>query len=301
MERTELNAQPVVLDVDGSVGTLPGVLRLPLQDWQEQVRFGCGLRRFARFRAALDAQLPAAHGTALLGSGAFHHLSWPLIERCIAARALSAGRPLRVVVLDNHPDNMRFPWGVHCGSWVRRVALHPAVSHVHVAGITSGDIGRAHAWENYLTPLRAGRLSYWSAGVDTGWARRLGVDAAFRGFASVADLSRTLARMLREQAQPTYLSIDKDVFAPEVVRTNWDQGRMLESEAMDIIGALSGQIVGSDITGDVSSWRYATWWKRWMSAGDGQDTQIGAQTLATWQLGQHAFNERLVERLQQAG
>src|SRR3989442_1305174 len=88
---------------------------------------------------------------------------------------------------------MRFPWGVHCGSWVRRVALHPAVSHVHVAGITSGDIGRAHAWENYLTPLRAGRLSYWSAGVDTGWARRLGVDAAFRGFASVADLSRTLA------------------------------------------------------------------------------------------------------------
>ena len=176
MERTELNAQPVVLDVDGSVGTLPGELRLPLQDWQEQVRFGCGLRRFAQFRAALDAQLPAAHGTALMGSGDFHHLSWPLIERCITDQALSAGRPLRVVVLDNHPDNMRFPWGVHCGSWVRRVALHPAVSHVHVAGITSGDIGRAHAWENYLTPLRAGRLSYWSAGVDTGWARRLGVD-----------------------------------------------------------------------------------------------------------------------------
>jgi len=262
------------------------------------VRFGCGLRRFAQFRAALDAQLPASHGTALMGSGDFHHLSWPLIERCITAQALSAGRPLRVVVLDNHPDNMRFPWGVHCGSWVRRVALHPAVSHVHVAGITSGDIGRAHAWENYLTPLRAGRLSYWSAGVDTGWARRLGVDAAFRGFASVADLSRTLARMLREQAQPTYLSIDKDVFAPEVVRTNWDQGRMQEGEALDIIGALAGQIVGSDITGDVSSWRYTTWWKRWMSAGDGQDTQIDAQTLATWQLGQHAFNERLVEYIQ---
>jgi hypothetical protein len=179
--------------------------------------------------------------------------------------------------------------------------MHPAVSHVHVAGITSGDIGRAHAWENYLAPLRAGRLSYWSAGVDTGWARRLGVDTAFRGFASVAELSRTLARMLREQAQPTYLSIDKDVFAPEVVRTNWDQGRMQENEALDIIGALAGQIVGSDITGDVSSWRYATWWKRWMSAGDGQDTQIDAQTLATWQLGQHAFNERLVEHLQQAG
>src|SRR5256885_6095522 len=39
-----------------------------------------------------------------------------------------------------------------------------------------------------------------------------------------------------------------DVFAPEVVRTNWDQGRMQEGEALDIIGALAGQIVGSDIT-----------------------------------------------------
>ena len=115
------------------------------------------------------------------------------------------------------------------------------------------------------------------------------------------ELSHALAQLLSKNQQLTYLSIDKDVFAPEVVRTNWDQGRMLESEAMDIIGALSGQIVGSDITGDVSSWRYTTWWKRWMSAGDGQDTQIGAQTLASWQLGQHAFNERLVERLQQAG
>ena len=292
---------PVVLDVDGSVGPLAGELRLPLAHWQEGVRFGCGLATFRRFAQDMQPQLPAEHGTVLMGSGDFHHLSWPLIAQRIAAGGFSPARALRVVVLDNHPDNMRFPWGVHCGSWVRRVALHPAVSHVHVAGITSGDIGRAHAWENYLTPLRAGRLSYWSAGVDTGWARRLGVDSAFRSFASVAELSRTLARMLREQAQPTYLSIDKDVFAPEVVRTNWDQGRMLESEAMDIIGALSGQIVGSDITGDVSSWRYATWWKRWMSAGDGQDTQIGAQTLATWQLGQHAFNERLVERLQQAG
>src|SRR5256885_12326865 len=68
-------------------------------------------------------------------------------------------------------------------------------------------------------------------------------------------LFRSLALMLREQAQPTYLSIDKDVFAPEVVRTNWDQGRMQEGEALDIIGALAGQIVGSDITGDRKSTR----------------------------------------------
>ena len=221
-----MSDQPLVLDVDNSVGPLGNELRLPLQHWQERVRFGCGLATFKRFAAELQSQLPAQFGTALMGSGDFHHLSWPLIEHCIAQHGFSAQRPLRVVVLDNHPDNMRFPWGVHCGSWVRRVAMHPAVSHVHVAGITSQDIGSGHAWENYLTPLRAGKLSYWSSGVDTRWAARVGANAGFKNFSSVSELSAALAQMLNAQNQPTYLSIDKDVFAADVVRTNWDQGQM---------------------------------------------------------------------------
>ena len=175
--------------------------------------------------------------------------------------------------------------------------MHPAVSHVHVAGITSQDIGSGHAWENYLTPLRAGKLSYWSSGVDTRWAARVGASAGFKNFSSVSELSAALAQMLNAQNQPTYLSIDKDVFAADVVRTNWDQGQMQESEAMALIDALRGQIRGSDITGDVSSWQYATWWKRLMSAGDGQDTQIDASTLSAWQAGQHGLNQRLVARI----
>jgi hypothetical protein len=292
-----MSDQPLVLDVDNSVGPLANELRLPLQHWQERVRFGCGLATFKRFTAELQSQLPPQFGTALMGSGDFHHLSWPLIEHCIAQHGFSAQRPLRVVVLDNHPDNMRFPWGVHCGSWVRRVAMHPAVSHVHVAGITSQDIGSGHAWENYLTPLRAGKLSYWSSGVDTRWAARVGASAGLKNFSSVSELSAALAQMLNAQNQPTYLSIDKDVFAADVVRTNWDQGQMQEAEAMDLIAALRGQIRGSDITGDVSSWHYATWWKRLMSAGDGQDTEINAAELALWQAGQHALNQRLVTQI----
>ena len=289
--------QPVVLDVDGSVGPLDDELRLPLLDWQESIRFGCTLARYGAFRAAVQRQLPDTHGTVLMGSGDFHHLSWLLIERSIERHAFNAGKPLRVVVLDNHPDNMLFPWGVHCGSWVRRVAMHPAVSHVHVAGITSTDIGARHAWENYSQPLRAGKLSYWSAGVDTGWAEKKGLANAFHSFANVSELSAALAYALRAVAQPTYLSIDKDVFAADVVRTNWDQGQMHESDATRIIDALRGQIVDSDITGDISSWRYATWWKRWLSAGDGQDTQIAPTELANAQINQHAFNERLLEHI----
>ncbi|QIL82665.1 hypothetical protein G7047_24060 [Diaphorobacter sp. HDW4A] len=288
---------PLVLDVDGSVGPLDDETRLPLKDWQEGVRFGCTLNRYAAFRAEVEKRLPADWGTALMGSGDFHHLSWLLIEHRIALRGHTPANPLRVIVLDNHPDNMRFLWGVHCGSWVRRVAMHPAVSHVTVAGITSSDIGAGHAWENYKEPLRAGKLSYWSCGVNTDWAQRAGFGKAFRSFDNVSALSSELAQTLQAAPQPTYLSIDKDVFSPDVVRTNWDQGRMREEDAAQIIAALRGQIAGSDITGDISAWRYATWWKRLLSAGDGQDTQIPEMQLATSQIGQHALNERLVEQL----
>lgn len=290
-------ALPVVLDVDGSVGPLDDELRLPLGSWQEAIRFGCTRSRYAAFRASVEKQLPPTHGTAFMGSGDFHHLSWLLIERSIARHAFSAGKPVRVVVLDNHPDNMLFPWGVHCGSWVRRVAMHPAVSHVHVAGITSSDIGARHAWENYSQPLRAGKLSYWSVGVDIGWAARKGLAQAFHSFSNLGELSESLAQMLQRAPQATYLSIDKDVFARDVVQTNWDQGQMREEQASGIIDALSGQIVDSDITGDVSSWRYSTWWKRWLSAGDGQDTQIAPTELASAQISQHALNQRLLEHI----
>jgi hypothetical protein len=293
---------PVVLDIDRSIGGLAGERRFDLADWQEAVRFGCRLPRMRAFSQALDAQLPPAdaHGTVFFGSGDFHHLSWPLIERTVRRGGYSAARPLRVVVLDNHPDNMRFPLGVHCGSWVRRVALMPGVSHVFVAGITSADIGGGHAWENYLRPLATGKLSYWSCGVDTGWGRRLGLGRAFRNFDDLASLTAALQQTLAADPQPTYLSIDKDALSPEVVRTNWDQGRMSEAQAFAIVASLHGQVVGSDVTGEVSSYRYDTAWKRWLSAGDGQDTVIDAATLHQWQQGQSAFNQRLLPALQHA-
>lgn len=294
---------PVILDLDGSVGPLPSEHRIALAaEWQEAIRFGCGLPRMRAFAAALNARMPAfaGHGTVFMGSGDFHHLSWPLVARCIAARGHTVGAPLRVVVLDNHPDNMRFPFGVHCGSWVRRVALLPQVAHVHVAGITSGDIGRGHAWENYLAPLRAGKLTCWSCGVDTGWAKWLGVGRAFRGFADGDALVQALCDTLAADPQPTYLSIDKDVFAPDVVRTNWDQGVLRAEHGAAAIAALRGRIVGSDVTGDVSTWRYRTAWKRWLSAGDGQDTARADAELPAWQAAQGDFNARLLRQLDSA-
>jgi hypothetical protein len=278
---------PVVLDIDQSVGELPDALVIPLADWHERLRFGCSLATLSQFRKVLERQLPPAHASVLFGSGDFHHLSWPLI-----ARLAGRGR-FQVVVLDNHPDNMRFPFGVHCGSWVRKVAALDCVSHVHVLGITSTDIGLGHAWENTLMPLLRGRLSYWSIGVDVSWAHALGLGRRFRRFDSADDLVAAFVAEQEPNAQPSYLSIDKDVFAEDVARTNWDQGCMQLEHALALIGSLKGRIIGSDINGDVSVHRYRSWWKRRLSAIDAQP-EIDPALLDDWQAQQRRLNTRLL-------
>lgn len=285
---------PLVLDFDRSVGALPDADVIDLGEWQEAIRFGCSLRRFREVTAAINARLPPRYGTVFLGSGDYHHLSWPLIERC-AARV-----PFEVVVFDNHPDNMRFPFGVHCGSWVRKVALLPQVAHVHVLGISSGDVSIAHAWENYLAPLARGKLSYWTVGVDTRWAARFGLGKAFNSFGTNAALLDRFFEEQRGSSVPVYLSIDKDVLDPSVARTNWDQGRLLDTELFAAIDRLQGRVIGSDITGDISAYRYRAWWKRKLSALDEQP-EVDATELAAWQAQQHALNLALLERIAAAG
>ncbi|TAL85539.1 MAG: hypothetical protein EPN74_07645 [Rhodanobacter sp.] len=285
-----LTTRPVVLDIDHSVGPLPGRLVLPLEHWQESIRFGCSLPIMRRFRQMLDELLPAQYGTVFMGSGDFHHLSWPLIAR------LQPHSPFQVVVLDNHPDNMRFPFGVHCGSWVRKVAMLPQVEHVHVLGITSADIGGGHAWENYLAPLWRKKLTYWSMGVDTGWSRRLGLGHAFKGFDTPDALVDAFVEQQREHALASYLSIDKDAFAPEVAHTNWDQGRLLRGHARALIDSLRHRLIGSDINGEVSHYAYHSWWKRQLSAMDEQPAVDPAE-LAGWQAQHHALNLELLEAI----
>jgi hypothetical protein len=285
---------PLILDFDNSVGPIPGATELALSDWQEAIRFGCTLSTFKRLREHLDTRMPADYGTVLMGSGDYHHLTWPLVQR-----QRSRG-PFQLVVFDNHPDNMRFPWGVHCGSWVRRVAMLPYVTHVHVVGITSGDIGAKHAWENYLRPLQAGKLSYWCMDVDVGWARRWGLTHAFHRFDDPDALTGAFLEQLRQAPQATYLSIDKDAFSVDTARTNWDQGRLEERHAMAIIEALRGRIIASDINGEVSAYQYTTWWKRLLSGMDGQ-SPIPQSELDAWQAQQRALNSRLLAAIAESG
>lgn len=288
------NLPPLVLDLDGSHQAMerPGLVRIDLADWQERVRFGCTGRDWRAFSAHLDALFPDAHGPVLMGSGDFHHVSAFLVAR----QRQHAG--LHVLVCDNHPDNMRFPFGIHCGSWVAHVARMPHVARVDVVGICSPDVGFRHAWENCLMPLFRGRVRYWTIGAGLGWMRALGLRDAARNFDDAASLVCALRRELSGSHAPLYLSIDKDVLCEDVARTNWDQGRLLLEELLSIIDAGAKRIIGSDITGEVSIYRYRTRWKRWLSALDGQP-DIAPDELVRWQRQQAEVNGALLDALAQ--
>ena len=101
-------SRALVLDFDGSVAPLEGAETIALRDREEELRFACRLRALRALPKTGEAPL------VFLGSGDFHHVTYALLARL--------RRPVEVVVFDNHPDNMRYPFGIHCGSWVAHAA-----------------------------------------------------------------------------------------------------------------------------------------------------------------------------------
>ena len=285
---------PVILDFDQSVGEITPATTIDVTKWQDTIRFGCSKKAFRKFDTQLQQLLPAHYGTVLLGSGDYHHISLLLIERL--AKQYSADNPIQVVIFDNHPDNMRYLFGIHCGSWVSYVASLPFVSHVHVLGITSNDIGLSHFWENRWKPLFHKKLTYWSLDVNVKWAKKIGLGHAFRHFDTPDDL---IAGFLSEQyhsTEPIYLSIDKDALSEKVIHTNWDQGQLQTYHLLDTISSIKQRIIGSDITGELSIWQPANWFKRLLSSLDKQPA-ISPDKLNDWQQEQHQLNLTLLNAL----
>jgi hypothetical protein len=281
----------LILDFDGSVRPLPGAAAVPLGGFQEAIRFGCRmtvLRALGLHLApVLDALSPAA---VFLGSGDYHHLSYLLIERL-----RSLGERLQIVVFDNHPDNMRYPFGIHCGSWVWHASRLPFVARVHVVGITSSDVEGGHLWENHLLPLYSGKVRYWCVQRKLRAMTTLGIRHS-RSFASMSSLLDAFSDAMAASLEPIYLTIDKDVLAADVVNTNWDQGVMRLEELASAIRQLRGRLVGSDVTGDVSSYRYRSRFKRLLSGLDRQPP-IPDHLLEEWQTRHQEVNRELLSVL----
>ena len=190
---------------------------------------------------------------------------------------------------------MRYPFGIHCGSWVWHVSRLPHVASVEVLGITSTDVESGHAWENHLRPLRQNKVRYGCVGRDVGLLQKLGGRGA-QSYATTTELLKAFAATLQTSGSPIYLSIDKDVLSPLDVHTNWDQGSMRWCELGAMVDMMRDRLVGCDVTGDVSVYRYRSYFKRLLSGLD-QQPEIPPQQLLDWQSEQHQLNLDLLRRL----
>jgi len=281
-------SRTVILDFDDSVVPLPECEVIPLSRYQETIRFGCRMPELRDLGEELAPVLDTQPRLVFMGSGDYHHVSYLLIERL---RTL--GRKIQIIVFDNHPDNMRYPFGIHCGSWVWHVSRLPFVMRVHVVGITSTDVNAGHLWENHLGPLYSGKVMYWCVQRSLRAMRLVGIRRC-RTFDSMADLLDELPAAVGDE--PIYLSIDKDVLSGDVVQTNWDQGVMTRDELTSAIQLLQERIIGSDICGEVSSYRYRSRFKRFLSNLDHQPA-IAKDTVAEWQARHRELNLHLLSLL----
>lgn len=283
-------SRALILDFDDSVKPLPGVHAIPLGNRQEAIRFGCRMKVLRELGRELAPDLDARPPVVFMGSGDYHHVSYLLIERL---RLLN--RRIQVVVFDNHPDNMRYPFGIHCGSWVWHVSRLPFVARVHVVGITSTDVESGRLWENHLAPLYSGKVAYWCVQRNLRAMKFFGIRHG-RSFPSVAAMLEEFSAALAAVPDPVYLSIDKDVLAREVAQTNWDQGVMRLEELTVGIRLLQGRILASDVVGEVSSYCYRSRFKRFLSGLDSQPP-IPERTLSEWQAQHQQINGQLLSLL----
>jgi arginase family enzyme len=283
-------SRALILNFDDSVKPLPGADVIPLGQHQEAIRFGCRMPELRALGREITPALDAQPRVVFMGSGDYHHLTYLLVERL---RALNTR--IQLVVFDNHPDNMRYAFGIHCGSWVWHVSRLPFVARVHVVGITSTDVNGGHLWENHLGALYSGKVVYWCVQRRLRAMKLFGIRHS-RSFPSVAELLGELQPALAATTEPVYLSIDKDVLAHDVVQTNWDQGVMRMEELTAAIDPLRERIIGSDVVGDVSSYRYRSRFKRLLSGLDHQPP-IPDDRLGEWQARHQQINLQLLSLL----
>lgn len=149
-----------------------------------------------------------------LGSGDYHYLSYFLIKNL-------PNKPY-LVLFDNHFDMNYAPDGMlSCGSWVREALINNLIKGVLVIGAspTSKPTNFWHPGIVYITNSN--------------------------DLININKYKNLLKYNL-------YISIDKDVLDPSVLKTDWDQGNMKEDILLRWLLEISakGKVIGVDFCGD---------------------------------------------------
>ena len=281
-----------LLELDGSLDwqtALPAcalwrsTTRVPLRDLAPALRLWSSRRAIEAARARLPA--PGVPSVTLIGSGDFHHLTALLLA--------SVAVDVTLVHFDNHPD---WVWAAprwHCGGWINRALELPHVARVVTIGPCSADLERPELRGGNVGALARGDIVMFPSRrppsrvlrrVPDGPGHRR--DAGRLVWRNLADETDTEARWTAVIAAiPTdgiWISIDKDVLAPDAAATNWDQGEMPLAALLEGIAALgrAKRLVGADICGDYSPLRHRNWLKRWEARRDQPRAAVDRATLA---------------------
>lgn len=252
-----MRISPIILDIDGSRSFPIGAERIDLRRWQGNLRYSASFSDLARLESLLRSSLEGKTA-AFLGSGDFHHLTFALLRR-------RTERNLHAVVFDNHPDNMIFPWGIHCGSWVYHAARLPNIRKISVIGITSGDVSGINLLQNHYSVLRSGKVAYYCFRELPAALGILSSGAAHDARGARKRWAAWLQDTFLKDGSDLYLSIDKDVLCPAAARSTWDQGVMEAGELLLAVKTLSPRVVAADIVGEPSSYAYRSPVKRFFT------------------------------------
>jgi hypothetical protein len=251
-----------ILDLDGALTAQETLVRgrhvvHGLRPWGPRIRMACSFGRFRRFEQALAEMLGGESDDAprmtFYGSGDFHHVSLALVRRL--------REPFNLLVLDNHPDWMSGVPFLHCGTWLRHASLLPMARRVFHAG-GDVDFDNSYRWMAPWRQLRTGQIS-----VLPGFRRfRRGAWAAVENeplrpaplVHTCRERVEQLVRPFRDELarRPLYISLDKDVLAPDEAVVNWDSGRLTMAEVETVLdvftAAAGGRLAGMDVVGDWS-------------------------------------------------
>jgi Arginase family len=260
-----------LLDLDGAVVGQPPfaealggrtIDRIAARDLGPKLRIVASRAAWTELGQRLPVLEPGQPEVTFYGSGDFHHVTTALVARWT--------KPITILHFDNHPDWVRWPQSNNCGSWVCRALELPQVVKVITLGPTSSDLVRPQLQLADLQQIRSGRLEVYPwrhapsrvfkkfdatpccAYRDGHLHWRQLADVAWEGF--IDDMIAKLP------TRDVWITIDKDVLAPNQATTNWDQGAMPLSHILTALERLHHRcnIVGVDVCGDYSPPEFST-------------------------------------------